>query len=490
MRRLHWSVSWLVVLLGCLSPVHERSWLRVRSPNFEVISELRADESSRLAQNLEFFRSVVDRTTGATLEPRVPTRIYAFRSLGTLGTFSAVSWAAGFFDETMRGNVVVLARDRRGDGRQLLQHEYVHYVLHNGAVVYPTWYDEGFAEFLSTTRIDGERVEVGRVPDGMRQLDRWIPVRKILEARDISDWRLGRVYMFYMESWALVHYLHFGIESQEPLPVRLGRYLEDTASGVAPADAFETAFGISAAKLDRALKGYVRGGRFDGVAMSPQAFETGADPEIEPASPAVVAEALGRLSLAADKDAQARHYFEAAVELDPGNARAQAGVAETFSRDSRWDEAQAAFARALEMDPDDALVRLDYGEHLQRRFESAESPDAHAELVARARDQYVRSWKLDPSVPETYAMYGSTFLGDGQDAGRGLQTLEHAERLLPSNLDIKLLLARLYARLGRRDDARELALTVIGWGHDEETKQVARDLLAELQAAGLPGSAP
>jgi Flp pilus assembly protein TadD len=481
-------VGLLVGLLACASPVHQRPWLRVRSPNFEIWSELGAEESRELARNLEFFRAVVDRTTGANLEPRVASRVYAFRDRPTLVGFASVSWAAGFFAESMRGNVVVLAPGRRGQAREILQHEYVHYILHNGAVVYPTWYDEGFADFLGTTRVHGDRVEVGRVPDGIRYLDGWIPVEQILEAREIDAWPPGRVYMFYVESWALVHYLHFGLDAGEPVPARLGRYLRATAAGTAPDEAFEAAFGLSVRELDRALQRYVKKRRFAGVSLPADAFPAPLDPEVEPADPAEVAEALGRLSLAADKGEQARHYFEAALALDPAAARAQTGLGEIYARDGRWNEADTAFARALAVAPEDALVQLDYAEHLQRHSETAESPEALAVLLARARRHYVRSWEADPAIPETYAMYGSTFLADGEDPARGLATLEHAQRLLPSNLEIKLLLARTYARVGRRDAARELALTALGWAHEPETKQAARDLLAELEASPLPAS--
>ena len=52
-------------------------------------------------------------------------------------------------------------------------------------------------------------------------------------------------------------------------------------------------------------------------------------------------------------------------------------------------------------------------------------------------------WKLDGSIPEPYARYGATFLLEGEEAERGLDPLERANRMLPSSAEVELLLARL-----------------------------------------------
>ena len=92
----------------------------------------------------------------------------------------------------------------------------------------------------------------------------------------------------------------------------------------------------------------------------------------------------------------------------------------------------------------------------------------------------MRSWKLDETIPETYARYGASHLLEGEEAERGRQTLEHAHRMLPASIRIKIDLARLYAKLGRREDARALALVVATWHHDREDAERLDDLLADV----------
>jgi len=75
-------------------------------------------------------------------------------------------------------------------------------------------------------------------------------------------------------------------------------------------------------------------------------------------------------------------------------------------------------------------------------------------------------------------MYGATFLLEGEETQRGLEPLEHASQMLPSSLEIKLLLARLYARLGRSMAARSLALAVYSRTHSEATRAEAQEIAA------------
>jgi tetratricopeptide (TPR) repeat protein len=103
-----------------------------------------------------------------------------------------------------------------------------------------------------------------------------------------------------------------------------------------------------------------------------------------------------------------------------------------------------------------------------------------AALLKRARKHYVRSYRLDPGIPETYAMYGKSFLAPGEDPARSLETLEHAYALLPSNTEIVRLLAQAYVKLGREDDARPLAERIVAWSHSGDRANAVDELLTEL----------
>jgi cytochrome c-type biogenesis protein CcmH/NrfG len=90
-------------------------------------------------------------------------------------------------------------------------------------------------------------------------------------------------------------------------------------------------------------------------------------------------------------------------------------------------------------------------------------------------------------------MYGSTYLETGQDHVRAVDALEHANRLLPSNTEILLMLARAYALNERDDEARKLVERYVAWSHSKGRGDAVSEILAELngESTGDPeDSAP
>jgi len=70
----------LLLLAACATtPLEQRAWIEVRSPNFSILTDLGRDEAIRLSEEIELFRAVLTKLTNARrFEPRVPTRIFAF----------------------------------------------------------------------------------------------------------------------------------------------------------------------------------------------------------------------------------------------------------------------------------------------------------------------------------------------------------------------------------------------------------------------------
>jgi len=280
---------------------------------------------------------------------------------------------------------------------------------------------------------------------------------------------------FYSQSW-VVHYLNVGRDDAKPRE-ELTRYLKALRSGVGNEEAVRTAFGTDTGSLDRPLQNYIKRGHYVFVTAPLDLFDPGAEPQLRALSSAEAAVALG--SLAADRGdyEQAEAYYVAALATAPGNPRGLAGRGRARAGQGNWQEAESWYAKALAAGPDDFSVQLDYDSYLHALARGAPDAAGAGEFAQQARRHYTRSWKLEDSIPETYAGYGSTFLLEGQDPAAGLETLEHAHRMLPSSIEIKLLLARAYSQLGRRDEARELALIASMWNHSQEADEKLRALL-------------
>lgn len=474
------------LLAAACATVHprEKPWIEVRTEHFEIASAMDAQETLELATRLEVFRSVAQMLTSAQrFDPTVPTRIYAFGSTSDYAMYGPRN-SAGYFEPSMRGYTIVISPERGIDTEAVIQHEYIHFLIRNQeSLNYPLWFDEGFAELFGALRVEGDQVQIGLLPKyrlSAFEQGVWIPIPKVVEARNLDDFSGWERHMFYAESWALVHYLHYGRESEGAHAEQITRYLSLVDGGAREEDAWRDAFGAELKSVNKKVIGYLERGRLPAFGIPVESFQPEAEPVVRAMPADEIATELGWLSISRGRYEQAEHAFAAAAAANPDNARAHVGLGDASKFQDRWDEARTHYERGLAIGPDDALNHLDYAEYLQDLSVRAEDAARRAELIREARRHYVRSQNLDPGLPETYAMYGSTFLIEGEEPERGLETLEHAHAMLRSDLHIAMTLATLYMRLDRDADARELLQTVVAWAHGEEQADAARALLDEI----------
>ena len=482
-----------LLMLACANPIYERPWIEVETPNFQISSAMSESKTVQLAIDLEWFRALVDRITNASqIRSPIPTHIIAFNRESEFRPFRDDASVKGYFHPGLRSNDVAIVNNRVIDTKRVILHEYVHFLLRNTtSIQYPTWYDEGFAEFLSTAVAHKDKIVIGAVPKDRISTFKYsalIPISKIISARSLGD--LGRrdQDMFYAQSWALVHYLHLGRGGPKNVGPEIERYLEVVESGLDDDAAFEDAFGQSTTTMDRELRRYLEGGvKVAGLPVGALEFER-PTPSVKRLPADVVATKLGQLSLLIGNSAGAQRLFESGVALNPLNARAQAGLGDAYKFQNQWDRAAPHFDRSLELDPEGALTQLDYAEYLHDKALREDMRDERSTLLRAARRHYVKSQKLDPEIPETYAMYGRTFLAAGEDASLGVDTIEHANGLLPSNVVALALLAEAYVATARMDDARQIVNRLIAWSHGGDRSSRVDEVLDEMVAKHGGGS--
>jgi len=485
------AAALLLCVTGCATPTAllERSWIELRSENFAIYTTLAEPEARDLLEDLELFRATVARLTKVRDQtPRVPTEIYAFGSAGEYRPFQPRLDTPGFFLPGLRSNVVALSAGENGlAARPILYHEYTHFLVHNESrAPYPPWFDEGFAELFSSVDVRGGMVRVGIVPphrlNDLRYL-KSLPYSRVIRARGLEDWSSEDIAMFYAQSWLIVHYLIYGQGMQEgDFAPRLRRYVELVEQRTDEEQAFRDAFGMDFRELEERMKAYVKAIPSFGIPLEQldAEFET----EVRVVAQGEISTKLGWLALFVGKVDLAQGFFERALAADPASSRAMAGIADARKFQERWDEAEPAYRRSLELGPDDWENHLEFGEYLLDRA-MREEPQRD-ERLGQAREHFHRAIELAPEIPEGHAMLGMTYLIDNTAPEPGIAALERAETLLPSHPAIQLPLAHLHHRAGHRERAIELLRRVVLRSHGATHE--ASKLLDELEGQALPSS--
>jgi len=145
----------------------------------------------------------------------------------------------------------------------------------------------------------------------------------------------------------------------------------------------------------------------------------------------------------------ALELFERALERDPAFAPAWAGVADCYSFLSLYVErseanrqrAEAASGKALALDPDLAQARVSRGLALS----------LGGEHVAAERE-FEQAIRLNPQLFEAFYFYARDAFAQGK-ADQAIGLYEQAMALRPDDYQSPLLVAQLYADLGRAADA-------------------------------------
>jgi serine/threonine protein kinase/Tfp pilus assembly protein PilF len=143
---------------------------------------------------------------------------------------------------------------------------------------------------------------------------------------------------------------------------------------------------------------------------------------------------------------QARQLFARAIVIDPGYARAYAGVADCCSLlYMYWEatpdtlhEADSASRKALELDPELAEAHSARGlaVSLSKRYDEAEA-------------EFRKATELNPNLFEAHYFYARALFAQGKLAPAAEQ-FEEAERINPNDYQCPTLLASVYQGLGFR----------------------------------------
>lgn len=486
----------LIFLAGCSSQGHlvKQQWTEVETDYFRVITDASPDKVEALARELEWFRVSVAKLLRVSLADEEKLTIIAlkgnFSYEAMVGKESARK-TAGYFADTLYGRYALL--DLNGYGhlksysdnwsRQLLYHEYTHYLVARGTryFTYPFWFEEGFAEYLATAECD----ESGTCQYGGIPIDRALSLKHyghlsletLLTATRADSTKIQKLKV-YASGWLLTHMLISSTERWQ----QLGRYLDAVHAGGDRLEAYEAIFGARLAELDKQYKQYARG---EMAIFSLPMEKRSAEVSVRSRSldSATAMAELGRiLALKGEQHAlQQLHRYVVKEGIDsrpleysmafaalqssrpdgPAVQEVLAGVSGADLFASGFDQAYATEAS------DDYWPRLVHAEalvrqaqqpvqqsvrHVLEQQEQQEQQDTRAELLRQAYYHYKSIVERDPSVAAAWFGLGHTAAHSSVPATTYYRYFKEAYDLSPQSEPAALALLQSLQQAQMRDE--------------------------------------
>ena len=466
------------------------AWTRLRAPSFTLEGNVPESDLRNVALRFEQFREVLNRLLpNASLVTPTPLTVVVFaydrdfKPVRPLFNGKPIE-AAGYALTSPVGTSITLCVEYGERAYPVIYHEYGHLLINNAVPHLPVWASEGLAEYYKTFELsaDGKKAVVGSPPTAAElselQGRYLIPISDLLsvghdsELYNVSKNR-GR---FYLQSWALVHYLLLGSPARKG---QFDQFINRVAAGAHPADAFNAAItGVNT--LDAELTQYVSNLTFGAIqytfkekVASDRAYTA------EKMAPADVESALGHLLLGQARYAEAQARFASALKLDPKNSPAHTGLGLIELHQGRVLESLPALRKGVECGGDNVLAQYSLGlAALRCRSAECEAQQAGYEAARRA---FQRAVELLPDFPDALSFLGYTEMATGSSLADAEKHLRAAIKLIPGREDYRFNLAQVFMR-GQQFEQAQALLGPIAASSDATQSAQAREMLGRLAA--------
>lgn len=500
------AAAWSATPKGDLAAL-DREWRHYASPNFELYSTASERESRALLHNLELLRAVFFDRFRLIERTRLALTVFLFDKTENFAAYAPPSNPAAYYlahpdraiisvGPAMAPRAPITAgpvtiETYTTPAEHLIFHEYVHHLFRATNQQPTLWFGEGVAELLATIRVERGRLEMGHANAPtllLLQNNPLLPFEQIFGATHSSPFYRGHSMkgMFYAQSWALLHYLHFG-ESGLPREgtARFVRVMGDHKLAAEVRDMaafFRECFGIDYAEMQKRLDRYIGYGKYrprtqplppvppaagyaarvvareeTRVRLAELAWRVRRSPEAKLAlldaqgQDPRVHEVLGTAALAEQNAERAREQWERALELGSRNDAVVRELALLESR--RW------------------LARFDFDFRLPE------------ETAQRLRARLLHSIKAEPAQSAAYEMLALVEAFASEPQVENVNLVQEHFRQLTEKAQTLVAFAMVRVRLGKTNEARALLDELAQLPSDPNAAKMAEVIRARLDAA-------
>jgi tetratricopeptide (TPR) repeat protein/regulation of enolase protein 1 (concanavalin A-like superfamily) len=486
--RRHVAHAWALALFlaAVMVPVAAlgEPWVEVVSPHLVVVSDAGKGEAQRIAVHFERIRAAIKALwPWARVDAPVPLKILATRGEDGLKVLIPEFWKgknrahpAGVFQQGFARPWIALRADLAEPGPgsdspyHLIQHEYLHLVIHLNFERVPLWLDEGMAELFGGTAVRGNGVALGRPIAGHLRLLRdrkLLPVESLflVNRRSPEYTEQNRTNLFYAESWALVHYLMLDPKASHDAGFK--GFMGEVVEGMEPMAALR-AQGLSAAEVDQGLAGYVRRLAY-WKATLPTPIADAEGFTTREVSAAEWSADCGAFLVDHGRVADGRRLLDQAERQQPDLAVVQEGLGVALLRDKQLEEARDRLERASHLD----TVRPTA--HFLAAWATLQMAST-VQTRADARAHLERAIQLAPEYDLAHALLAEALLADG-DVPRAVEHASRAASLAPGSGPHRLTLARAFIAAEHVSDGEAQARKAVDLGLNDSQNKAAWALL-------------
>jgi Flp pilus assembly protein TadD len=421
----------------------DQQWVEVNSPHFSVATDGGEKRAREVALRFEQMRMAFGLLFQKISVNTAPLQIIAFRNGKELRQISPLyngkpielaglflggggSSRPGSIPERQYIALDLTAEDNWG----VVFHEYAHLLINSNFPPSPVWFDEGFAEYCSSLKVDKKEVSIGLVrPDLPLTLgqNRWLKLVDLFSVKHDSKIynRDDRRSVFYAQSWITIHYF---MSKQMMKQVAVFVALAEDQHVPIP-DAIRRGLGMEPEALEKAIENYFHN---SGVTY----FRTQAPPGADAMS--FTSRALNDMdvkTVLADLDFHTRDYhqrgiaaFQEVLAKQPENVVANRGLGYEALQRNDWDKAGEYFRRAAAQDVKDPQVHYLLAMMLTRNGMSTDD-EKDLETIKKELNAAIA---LDSGYADAYNLLGITLTQAG-DEKAAIAALTKAIQLSPRN---------------------------------------------------------
>ena len=536
----------VITLIACflMAPIKagaadEPRWIEVHTAHFSVITDAGEKRGKEVTLRLEQMRAVAGRLLlRSKLIMPVPLTVIALKNDKDYARIAPVikgqpTNAPGFLLNGEDRAWIVLNLFAEEPWRAIA-HPLAHMILNYNYPPTQGWFDEGFAEYFSSIRVSDKQVEIGADPELApswkedlleNQSENRNPPKSLTELLNAPIWismpdlftvkhdpnatEGSHHTLFYAQSWIVMHYLL----NKEKLS-QAGTYFDLVQNQrVAPEQAIQQAFGMTAAQLEDAVKGYFH----SQAALFRALDEARASANTRPLTPQPISfpALLGPDDVAMnvtpipDPDAQANvadvmarlpEHREQAIRdlqflikqpvgkdnLPMNNAIAHRVLAFVHIQNKEFDAASDELDETADVNPRDPWIRY-YSALLKYRAAQVKQQEIQGLSNMMQDLRLCLDWY--PDFAEAYNMLAMARV-EGGGINSALEAIRNAIKLSPRNEQYVFNLGVIYATGKKWDDARAV-LERLKSSSNVQVSAAAKHQLQEMETLkryGIPAA--